>query len=113
MSAEPIGAELSTEDLLTITWSDGRTLAYPLDHLRAHCPCAHCAPTVPSGPRKVREDFPGIRLASLEEVGRYAFRVGFTDGHDLGLYTWSKLREIGFDPASLPPKPAAPAAFDV
>jgi DUF971 family protein len=112
-AVEPTEARLVGDDLLTITWSDGRTLHYPLDHLRASCPCAHCAPAVLDGPPLERELFAGVRLKRLEEIGNYAFRIAFSDGHDLGLYTWPKLLAIGFRPEEEPPPLPAPGSFEV
>lgn len=110
---EPTGAELLSEHLLAITWSDGRTLHYPLDHLRAECPCAHCSPTFDERPRLTREAFAGITLRNLEEVGSYALRIAFSDGHEMGIYTWGKLLAIGFPEGQAPPPVPPPEAFDV
>jgi DUF971 family protein len=43
--------------------------------------------TVP-GKRRV-----GIR--TITPTGNYAVRVGFDDGHDSGIFTWTYLRELG------------------
>lgn len=91
----PTDARLSDDHTLTIEWSDGRTLAYPLDALRAACPCAECVDEWTGEVRVRRDMFPGISLQALDEVGRYAFQITFTDGHGLGLFTWSRLLELG------------------
>ena len=31
----------------------------------------------------------------MEPMGRYAYAIHFTDGHDTGLYTLESLRELG------------------
>lgn len=113
----PTAADMIGDDLLAISWSDGRTLHYPLAHLRARCPCAQCSPE-PGRARPDPETFAGIGLKRLKQVGAYALRIGFTDGHDLGIYPFTRLREIGFAPGTEPvvkppPPPKAPASFEV
>ncbi len=108
----PTDARLLATELLEISWSDGSKLHYPPDHLRASCPCAQCAPTVPTEAPKTTRDFVGVRIRSLGEIGSYAFRIAFTDGHELGIYTWPKLREVGF-PEGHAPKPLELPVFEV
>ncbi len=91
----PSDASLPDDHHLAITWDDGRTDRLPLDFLRAKCPCAECVDEWTGVVRVKREDFAGVGLKSLEEVGSYAFRIGWSDGHDLGLYTWKLLRRLG------------------
>jgi DUF971 family protein len=92
----PTGARIdpATGHLL-VPWTDGVTLRYPIDALRAACPCAGCVDEWTGKVLVSIEMFPGVTLKSLKQVGQYAFNVVFSDGHDTGLYTWSKLREIG------------------
>jgi DUF971 family protein len=108
----PVDARLGPEGLLLLTWSDGVVQEYAPDHLRAHCPCAHCAPTLPAEPPKPREIHAGVRITDLEEVGRYALRLRFSDGHDLGLYSHARLRELGAAPGQAP-RPAITPSFEV
>lgn len=91
----PVEARLSDEHTLFIAWSDGARLAYPLDLLRAKCPCAQCVDEWTGVVRVDRSMFPGMSLRSLEEVGSYAVRITFSDGHDVGLYTFRNLRQLG------------------
>jgi DUF971 family protein len=91
----PTDAALNPDGSLTITWNDGAILAYPMDLLRASCPCAECVDEWTGEVRVSREQFPDIRLQALDEVGAYAFRIMFSDGHDLGIFTWKRLRELG------------------
>jgi len=109
----PVDANLvADETLLAIEWSDGQVLHYPLDLLRARCPCAHCVPEHGNGPPLDPESFHGVGLQSLRETGSYAFQIGFTDGHGLGIYTWAHLQAIGF-PEGKAPTPKPPGAFEV
>ena len=91
-TAIPIDAEVPRDDLLVIRFSDGTTRAYPLDRLRAACPCAACVDEWTGEVRVSVDMFPNVTLKELEEVGRYAFRIGFSDGHRDGLFTYARLR---------------------
>ena len=97
--------------ILAIEWSDGVELWYALDQLRADCPCAPCQPNAET-PRKVRTAFQGIGLRGLEEVGNYALKLSFTDGHATGIYTFERLHALGH-PAGAVPAPDIPARFEV
>jgi DUF971 family protein len=76
-----------------ITWDDGTRLQYLLDDLRNACPCAGCRGHSPGEvePPNVR----GVTLSGIHEVGAYALRFDWGDGHNTGIYTWSYLEEIG------------------
>jgi DUF971 family protein len=37
----------------------------------------------------------GVGLLHISEVGSYAVRFDWTDGHTTGIYTWPYLRKIG------------------
>lgn len=36
-----------------------------------------------------------VNLVAIEPMGNYALRLGFDDGHDSGIYSWSYLYELG------------------
>lgn len=107
----PVSADLEGEHTLVLRWSDGPTLWYALDDLRANCPCAPCNPE-PGAARAPRGAFEGIGITSLEEVGTYALRLHFNDGHSTGIYTYERLHACGHPPGQVPP-PEMPARFEV
>lgn len=41
---------------------------------------------------------PALRLTKMNLIGRYAVNLGFSDGHDRGVYPWSLLAEIAARP---------------
>jgi DUF971 family protein len=45
-------------------------------------------------------DDPGVRVLGWEQVGNYAIRFDFSDGHRTGLYTYEYLRKLGGGPQS-------------
>jgi DUF971 family protein len=40
------------------------------------------------------EQFPDIRITDLATVGRYAYSISWSDGHNTGIYTLRMLREM-------------------
>lgn len=36
-----------------------------------------------------------VAIVSMTPTGNYAVRIGFDDGHDTGIFTWTYLRELG------------------
>lgn len=79
---------------LEIEWSDGVVTAYRHAILRGFCPCAHCQGH--HGPVAWVEgaDDLNLELTLLEEVGSYALRFGWGDGHSTGIYTFRFLRDL-------------------
>jgi DUF971 family protein len=86
---------LPAERALQIAWSDGLEARLELVKLRAECMCARCVDEI-TGQRIVDEDGidPDIAIRDMQLVGNYALKIGWSDGHDTGLYTWRHLREL-------------------
>jgi DUF971 family protein len=80
---------------LVLSWSDGHRSRLPFVFLRERCPCAGCVDEW-SGKRTV--DVAAIpkdvRPLELTPVGRYAIQVGWSDGHNTGIYSWELLRKL-------------------
>ena len=36
-----------------------------------------------------------ISIDKLEQIGNYAIKITFTDGHNTGLYSWGYIRDLG------------------
>jgi DUF971 family protein len=104
----PTGASVLPDETLEITWEDGTRLHYAAHELRAQCPCAMCNNRGPDVPPLEPADFPGIRIATLKQVGNYAFQIGFSDAHALGIYSFDKLRRIGHPEGRAPRVPEKP-----
>lgn len=82
----------------TIEWSDGRAFTLPLAELRRLCPCATC-----NDVRQQQQDNlfhvlsgaePSAELAGMDQVGGYAVRFRWSDGHDTGIYSYPYLRQL-------------------
>jgi DUF971 family protein len=86
---------------LRIDWSDGRSGLVSFADLRAACPCAGCQeerarPPDPFRVLQPQELIARDQLAPKAMVprGHYAYQIAWNDGHDTGIYTIEKLREL-------------------
>lgn len=86
---------LGDEGCLQVVWPDGRDVRFPFRDLRNACQCAHCVHEL-TGQKLVRlADIPvDIHIQSMDLVGAYALRIRWSDGHDTGLFTWDRLKEL-------------------
>ena len=81
---------------LTVTFESGERFSLPAEYLRVESPSAE----VQGHAAHQKQIVPGkknVKIAKLEEVGNYAVRIIFDDGHDTGLYSWDWLFELGRD----------------
>lgn len=92
----PEALELTdNNNVLQITWDDGHISRHRLELLRAECPCAHCKGHSPEQSLNLTAaQFPNIQLTDMAVVGRYAYNLVFSDGHNTGIYTLKILREL-------------------
>ena len=83
---------------LALAWIDGVESYLPLELLRKGCPCANCQGEPDAMGRVVRPSVelgPGsTELRNMEEVGGYALRLYWGDGHSTGIYTFDYLRSL-------------------
>lgn len=80
----------------TLTWSDGEVQSLSLETLRQLCPCATCSDARVGGqPLSARFGaMPSSKLLNLENVGAYALRFHWADGHSAGIYSYDYLRNL-------------------
>ena len=95
-SPRPTRLLLTPEGQLGIDWSDGVRRLYTVGELRVDCPCAMCRTQRPdpSGSTPLQGD-PELAIASMDPVGRYGYKIRFSDGHDTGIFTIELLHELG------------------
>lgn len=84
---------------LCLIWKDGTETYFPAAFLRLHSPSAENKGEVDilgqrHGGLRGRVSFDNATLQSYEEVGNYAIRPIFGDGHRTGIYSWDYLREL-------------------
>jgi DUF971 family protein len=103
---EPEHIAISKSKGIKIDWSDGHHSEYTLAYLRDECPCATCTGAHGTEPRKTsfsapqqnNNPFPmytpAPKMTAVEEVGNYAVRIHWNDGHNAGIYSWEHFRRI-------------------
>jgi DUF971 family protein len=94
----PVALRKDGPDRLLIEWSDGHVGQYTWKHLRQECPCAGCREerAKPPDPFRILSPAELAPLAplSMPPVGRYAYKIVWSDGHDSGIYTLEHLRAL-------------------
>jgi len=103
-NAEPEHIAISKSKGIKIDWRDRHHSEYPLAYLRDECPCASCTGAHGTEPQKssyaapAKEAFPmfkpTLRMLNVEQVGAYAVRIDWSDGHNTGIYSFDYLRRI-------------------
>lgn len=75
-----------------VSWDNGTTLRISNQVLRGYCPCAGC-----QGHSATIEYVSGrdTALKDIEQVGNYALKLVWADGHDTGLYSFQYLYKLG------------------
>lgn len=88
-----IGSEIA------IRWDDGKESYITFASLRAASPSAEVR-----GERDIfghqyggeaPKNFVGVEVTGWEQIGNYAIRFEFSDGHRTGLYSYELLRTLG------------------
>jgi len=82
------------DNLLAVTFEDGRSFELPAELLRVESPSAEVQGHGPSEKRLVAGRS-RVGIIAVEPVGTYAVRIGFDDLHDTGIYTWDYLYWLG------------------
>lgn len=101
---DPEHIAISKSRGIKIDWKDGHHSEYTAAYLRDECPCASCTGAHGTEPQKSNYSNPSsnpfqmyrpaLRMDSVEEVGSYAIRIRWNDGHNTGIYSWEHLRRI-------------------
>ena len=79
---------------LEISFDDGETFEIPAELLRVYSPSAevrgHWGQI-----SKLEIGKQDVNITDLKQIGAYAVKIFFDDGHDSGLYDWDYLYELG------------------
>lgn len=105
VSRDPLHLAISKSKGLSIDWSDGHVSRFSNETLRDECPCASCTGAHGTPPEKSSYSSPQasnpfqlyqpkLKMLDVEEVGSYAIRVRWSDGHNAGIYSFDYLRSI-------------------
>ncbi len=93
----PANIQLIGEEV-AIVWDDGVESYFPFEKLRAASPSAETQGERDilgnqyggNGPTK----FAGVQVLGWAQIGNYAIRFDFSDGHRTGLYSYDYLRKL-------------------
>ena len=83
-----------SKSLLDVRFDNGESFSLSAELLRVESPSAEVQghgpgqKTTPVGKRD-------IFIMSIEPVGNYAIRIGFSDGHNTGIFSWNTLYDYG------------------
>ena len=83
-----------SKDQLNIKFDNGNSFTLSAELLRVESPSAEVQghgvgqKTTPAGKQN-------ILISSVEPVGNYAIRIGFSDGHNTGIFSWNTLYDYG------------------
>jgi len=97
---DPEHIAISKSKGLKIDWKDQHHSEYSLAYLRDECPCATCTGAHGTEPQKTNYSTPFpmykpvLKMLNVEEVGHYAIRIAWSDGHGSGIYSFDHLRKI-------------------
>jgi DUF971 family protein len=101
---EPEHIAISKSKGIKIDWRDTHRSEYSLAYLRDECPCASCTGAHGTAPQKSdysaeeKSPFPmfkpTLKMLHVEQVGSYAIRIDWSDGHNTGIYSFDHLRSI-------------------
>ena len=83
-----------SKSLLDVRFDDGKSVSISAELLRVESPSAEVQG---HGPSQKITPFGklDILIKSIEPVGNYAIRIGFSDGHDTGIFSWNTLYDYG------------------
>ena len=104
-STDPEHIAISKSKGIKIDWKDGHHSEYGLQFLRDKCPCATCTGAHGTPPRPEGGDAPDagnpfqmykptLKMLGVEQVGNYAIRINWSDGHNTGIYSYDHFRQI-------------------
>ena len=96
---EPLELDVSKDaKTISILWSDRHKSSYASFSLRNSCPCAMCqgepgifGRSYAGSKEQIRAD---VMPDAIEPIGKYGLKITWSDGHNLGIYTFEYLRKI-------------------
>jgi DUF971 family protein len=79
---------------LEISFADGAHFCLPCEYLRVYSPSAEVRGHTPDE-AILQVDKEGVNIEDLQQIGNYAVKIYFDDGHRSGLYDWRYLYKLG------------------
>lgn len=81
---------------LELRCANGQSYCLEASFLWSHCPSAAGRRRRIDGAHHPKTH--DLRIVKLDRIGRYAVNIGFSDGHDRGVYPWSLLTDLAARP---------------
>lgn len=95
LAVEPTSIDTTTDGKIAIVWPDKHEAIYTPYNLRLKCGCAACVDEDTGNKILDEHTVPlDIKVKTMNKVGRYGLSIGFSDGHDTGIYIYEKLRSL-------------------
>ena len=97
MADMPLPQSLTVHEasrVLEVGYSDGQTFRIPFELMRVYSPSAEVQGHGP-GQEVLQTGKRLVTIDNIEQVGNYAIKPFFSDGHESGLFTWNYLYELG------------------
>ena len=96
-SNTPIPTEIKlhqTSRAMELSFADGTSFRLSYEFLRVYSPSAEVRGHGP-GQETLQFGKREVTIVEVEQVGHYAIRPKFSDGHDTGIYSWDYLYDLG------------------
>ncbi len=96
-SRTPIPTEIKLHQAsraMELSFADGTSFRLSYEFLRVYSPSAEVRGHGP-GQETLQVGKREVSIVEVEQVGHYAIRPKFSDGHESGIYSWDYLYELG------------------
>ena len=97
MDKHPLPTEINLHQrsrILEIAYDDGARFKLPCEYLRVYSPSAEVRGHTPDQ-AKLQIGKENVNISDLQQIGSYAVKIVFDDGHKSGLYDWQYLYKLG------------------
>jgi len=103
--AEVCYESVQDNQYLSLVFPDEKPKLLPAYTLRTHCQCANCIDEV-TGKKRIGDKGVAlnIKITNIHETGRYGLKIGFSDGHHTGIYTFGALKALSEQSTSVVPE---------
>ncbi|MCG8369434.1 MAG: P-loop NTPase [Proteobacteria bacterium] len=93
---QAVGLKRRDARTLSVLWRDGRQDDIDVRDLRLACRCALCVEEMSGRPLLDPDTVPDdVAPRTITSVGNYAIAIGWSDGHNSGIHSFTALRELG------------------
>lgn len=97
MTQHPLPTEIQLHRrsrTLELRFDDGARFLLPCEYLRVYSPSAEVRGHTPAT-AKLQVGKEAVGITDVRQIGTYAIKLVFDDGHDSGLYDWPYLYRLG------------------